>query len=127
MHAAVLKITFPTTGDYNDKDKSICFTSAQFSAVGNTKLTGRATQVHHDRMPIVNFALYIHIESSAATGVHQDNDMMCFQYNKNTDVVIVRMATSLISAAQAEQNYKSEVGGREYEQVYALAKKTWHE
>ena len=127
MHGAILKVTFPSSQSTANQGRSVCFTSADFTSSGNNKLTGRASQVHHDRMPIVNFMMYIHIETSNAINIHRDHDMTCFQYSNNAEIVIVKMATSLISAQQAEHNFKTEVENKDYTNIYNDAKKTWHE
>ena len=126
MHGAILQVTFPSNNLYNTMGKHICFTSAEYQNQGNNKITGRATQVHHDRMLITNFNLYIHIESAEAVRTIEGNDMHCFRYSHQATVVTVKMATSLISREQAQLNYNTEVGSKSYIEVYTSAKSIWH-
>ena len=128
MHGAMLRVTFPK----EDMQKRICFTSADFSIQKSqwgapALIRGTAMQVHHDRMPISNFALYIHAESPEATNAVNGPDMVCFQFGNGATAVHVRMATSLLSHDQAMNNIVTEVPPTAtFEDIKSAARATWN-
>lgn len=78
-------------------------------------------------MVVANFALHLHAESAEATRVVSDQGMRCFAYPPTATVVHVRMATSLISAAQALVNLRRELRPKKGFDAVALdAKMVWN-
>lgn len=61
----------------------------------------------------------------------QDSGLLWAYYdfdagNSATDTLVLRVATSFISPAQAAANYAAEVAGQPFESVAAAAKAAWH-
>ena len=49
---------------------------------GKPYITGKANQVHIERLIVANFNMHVRAESDEATGVDGMGDMMCFKYVK---------------------------------------------
>jgi putative alpha-1,2-mannosidase len=85
-----------------------------------------AVQVNSDRMLVSNFALHMRAESQEAVSIDGHDDMKCFTYGRSSTVVHVRIATSLISAAQALINLRRELKPKKAFDTIALdAKMVW--
>lgn len=141
MHGAMLQVTFPKEAE--NGGKHICFAEAEWtghggqggdsSAAGSSSskypwITGRAMQVHQERMIIANFAMHIRAESAAATKIEAFGDLSCFKYPSDATVVTVRIATSFISAAQATLNLEREIpADATFASVAARARAVWNE
>ena len=131
MHGAYFRVTFPID---NRSEKRICFASANWVGEGIVPgqspihyIEGQATQVHHDRMLITNFAVHIRAESNEAESIERHQDMICFKYKRDTNIATVRMATSLISSSQAAVNLGREVPATtSFEAVRDNARSVWH-
>lgn len=84
-------------------------------------------QVNSDRMLVSNFALHMRAESAEATKIVNHDDMRCFAYDQSATVVTVRIATSLISPAQALVNLRRELRPKKSFDAVALdAKMVWN-
>lgn len=84
-------------------------------------------QVNSDRMLVTNFALHLRTESAEATRIVHQDDMKCFAYAQSATVVHVRMATSLVSPAQALVNLRRELRpGKTFDAVALDAKMVWN-
>lgn len=127
MHAAILRVTFPSA---HLAEKRICFAQAEWMDQGNSPapyITARSLQVHHERMIISNFAMHIRAESSSATSIESMGDLMCFRYKDDASVVIVRMATSLISQQQASINLNREIPvSKGFGDIAEEGRTAWH-
>ena len=108
-------------------------------ADGLATLTGLTTRC--DNEGAQKFAHYFHLTvAGGADGTDQVTPMQFSNPNKNAvgildfkpedvkdDTLIVRVATSFISPAQAEGNYKAEVAGVKFDDAMAAAKLAWHD
>ncbi len=65
--------------------------------------------MNSDRTPVRNFHLFIYAESDKAENVESRSNLMCFQYPRDSTVVEVRIATSLISYEQAQISLRREL------------------
>ena len=100
-------------------------------------MTGVTTRCDNDEN--TNFAHYFHLTVSggvhgdvAATpfSVSLDGAIGIFDYTPTDvagDTLTLRVATSLISPAQAEANHKAEVDGVAFDAAVAAAKAAWHD
>lgn len=142
-HGAMLRVTFPPGAQYNNVEKHVCFAMANWdkhgaiaaaivsgsgSALGSGQyLTGRATQVGHERMMISNFNLHLRAESAEAVAVKAVDDMRCFAFKNDAHAVDVRISTSLISQEQALLNMKRELKPQKDFDALALeSKMVWN-
>lgn len=130
-HGAILRTTFPKEIYEGDK-KRVCATRSHFTrpsdSAGHPTVTGVSTQAHHDRMLLAKFNMHIRIESKDAVSVYPADDMMCFEFKHDAEIVDVHMATSLISEDQARVNFEQEVSFSKttFETTAAQAKFIWH-
>ena len=60
-------------------------------------------------MKLINFGMSVYIETEDAETATVEQDMACFHFKAETSTAVVRMATSLISNAQAKINFHREV------------------
>ena len=135
MHGAIARITFPNNEHINT-EKRLCFREADWSIANENNLKkyvkvilGKSTQVHIDRLLVSNFNMYIRIETDNSKGIRIESaqDMMCFRYERDTSTAVVRIATSLISAQQAQVNLNRELPvNSTFDDVLKQAKHTWN-
>jgi hypothetical protein len=84
--------------------------------------------VHQDRIRVVDFKMHVHIEAPDATEVRDEMDMKCFTFPSSAAAVTLRMATSLISAEQAQLNLHREAPSNiPYERVLEESKQVWRD
>lgn len=111
----------------------MCFIEASWGTSGTTAdgkkkyFVGRALQVHSERIMVANFALYIRVESSQATDVEKNHDMMCMKFKQDATEVVVRISTSLISHNQAVVNLERELKWtKNFESIALDTKMVWN-
>lgn len=131
MHGSDVRITFPT--EVAMVEKRICFVEAEWrgsgrASTGGFYITGLATQINAERFVVVNFGLHIRAESQEAESVESHGEMVCFKYATSASTVRIRMATSLISAAQAGVSLQREVPHTStFEDTLSAAKGVWNQ
>lgn len=151
-HGSIVRMTFPHANSniYRENgDKRVCFTEAAWGQSGTLQqdgkqlhyLNGRATQVSKDRMPVTGFGLHIHITSETddhlVTTVENHGELMCFKFTATGSgapanimdgrVVILRIATSLISVEQAMVSMRRELPVTTgFDDIALIAKRTWN-
>lgn len=132
-HGALLRVTFPLSAEGRGQ-KRICFVESDWLEHGAAKdgsgvhfINGRNNKAKQDRMIISNFNMHIRAESSMATSVDSNGDMICFKYASDATVVTVRIATSLISQEQALTNLQRELPmSRGFDDLLAESKGVWN-
>lgn len=127
-HGAVLKVTFPRKVEGGGK--KICLAESDWTSSGMSPtpyITGKNNKAKQDRMIISNFNLYIQAESKSAVGVSSNHDIACFRYSSDATTVEVRVATSLISQAQASVNLNRELAStKSFDDLIVEARSVWH-
>lgn len=127
-HAAVVRITFPRE---QSEGKFVCFSGAHWGEHGALNMgqyiSGQAVQVHSERLIVNHFAMHVRAESKESIDIRQADDMMCFQYKPDSEVVHIRIATSLISPQQVLTNLRREVPEtKSFDQVLLESKLVWN-
>ena len=151
-HGGILRFTFPPpdtdallTGSYNATRRVLFSLLASNGNAVNLTGTGDAVSPLSfagsttDGLPAqgsLSFVATLQSQSGApltplASGVDTDggNRWAWADFDPSdvsSDVLIVRVATSLISPAQAQAAYAAEVSGETFESVLAAAKAAWH-
>lgn len=129
-HGAMLRVTFPETIEFGAK--RICFADVRWDSHGDLSggghyFTAHTNNVHSERMIVANFNLHLRAESSLATAVQDIEDLRCFRYHPAATTVTIKMATSLISEAQALTSLKREMPDTiDFEGVRDTAKMVWN-
>ena len=151
MHGAMVRFTFPArhSGIYQEAgNPRVCFAEAGWGSHGMTEeggkpmafLEGVAKQVNKDRMLVTGFGLHVRITSETdrflTTELESHGEMFCFKYTPTHDApkggtegrsVLVRMATSLISPAQAKVSHERELPpSMGFDEIALAAKSTWN-
>mmetsp|Transcript_32077 Transcript_32077/g.75265 ORF Transcript_32077/g.75265 Transcript_32077/m.75265 type:complete len:970 (-) Transcript_32077:14-2923(-) len=142
MHGAILKVTFPVNNPMG-LAKRVCFglpaddtkkrsKGGAHSNFNAEEMWLEMVSMRAEEVPS-GFSLYVRAEVDKSAlqyrpeGEHVTTTgaIRCFNFSPKETTVIVRLATSLISFAQAKLNLAREVGQRSFEEVEIEGKMVW--
>jgi putative alpha-1,2-mannosidase len=131
-HAAIVRVTFPQQSAQLGA-KYVCFANLQWSdygkdnSIGGSYISGKTSNVNSDRMLVSNFALYMKGTSLEANEVISHEDLLCFHYPAHVTTAIIRIGTSLISAAQVNTNLQRELPAeKSFDEICLETKSVWN-
>lgn len=134
QHGAIIRVTFPK---FITSSRHVCVSNGGLSHNWNDNdakresiptILGYSTKINTDRSIVANFKLYFQLQSQEATQVEESNDLRCFHYDSDKEVVHIYASTSLISFQQVKVNnaYENKIETVSFDDLKSKAKEIWN-